>query len=702
MLKNIKFRFKIVLMPILAVCAFLIILMVTGIFTQKNEALFLQINNVYGPAWELSRDLETLLAAIQRDMQDAVATEDEEMLTNADQLQVQFLKRVSDGQKKLNLNGFSLIYVTFQDYYSLARETTRSMIRRDNTAESLVQALESMTFKYNRIKDQLEKNTLHSKSSMNDAFMKTTRNNRITLITISLTIILCAVTLIIISIFISRSITKPVSDLVTAANDFSLGKKDTQIQVDSTDEIGELGTAFNEMMIKIQKSTTEIERQNWLMTGLAELNDEMRGLVEPRAFGQAIISFLANYLDVQVGAIYFSDKNEKFQLMGSFALNSPDSFKNSFRLGEGLLGQAASEKREIHITEVPKEFIKIQSGIGEAYPRSILIKPLFVEEVEGVIELGSFDEFSPEKLHFIHQSTEKISLAIHTFKSRKRLEELLSTTQDQAKQLQKGEIELRYGNRLLEEKTKRLEQSNKELEEFAHITSHDLQEPLRKIQVYCDRLLSSCADANSDGHKYLERVKNSATRMRTLINDLLTFSRVTRGERRFKPVNLEHLTLETISELEVPIQETNALVDVTKLLTIDCDPIQMRQLIQNLLSNALKFHKKGAQPEIKVSGNLLSEKEKKNSGINHTQEFYQLSISDNGIGFDERYLDRIFAVFQRLHGRGKFEGTGIGLSLCRKIVNYHGGKITAKSSPGNGSTFFVMLPVNQNDEGVQR
>ena len=239
----------------------------------------------------------------------------------------------------------------------------------------------------------------------------------------------------------------------------------------------------------------------------------------------------------------------------------------------------------------------------------------------------------------------------------------------------------------LELKAAELTRSNAELEQFAFVASHDLQEPLRKIRAFGDRLKMKCAQILApESADYLDRMQNAAARMQTLINDLLTFSRVISRTEPFVTVDLAQVTREVLSDLEVRIEKTGATVEVNNLPKIQADPMQMRQLLQNLIGNALKFHLPDAKPKVKVNGQILT---------NGSSEdpFCQLTVQDNGIGFDEKYIDKIFAVFQRLHGRQEYEGTGIGLAVCRRIVDRHKGNITAKSKPGEGATFTVQLPV---------
>jgi len=240
----------------------------------------------------------------------------------------------------------------------------------------------------------------------------------------------------------------------------------------------------------------------------------------------------------------------------------------------------------------------------------------------------------------------------------------------------------------LARKAAELARSNSELEQFAFVASHDLQEPLRKIQAFGDRLKVKCQPIQApDIQDYLERMQSAAARMRNLINDLLAFSRVIRSSEPFVTVDLNEITKEVLGDLEVRIEKSGAKVEIEELPKIDADPMQMRQLMLNLLSNALKFQPTGASPIIKISATTFTPLSR--------EAQCELRVQDNGIGFDEKYMDKIFAVFQRLHGRTEYEGTGVGLAVCRRIIDRHHGTITARSQPEKGATFIVTLPVKQ-------
>ena len=247
----------------------------------------------------------------------------------------------------------------------------------------------------------------------------------------------------------------------------------------------------------------------------------------------------------------------------------------------------------------------------------------------------------------------------------------------------------KHAEEALQQQAEKLARSNAELEQFAYIASHDLQEPLRKIQAFGDRLKKKYEPAlGLEGVDYLVRMQNAAARMQTLIQDLLSLSRVTSQAKPFTTVDLNEVVQTVVSDLEVRIERTGGRVEVSALPLLSGDRGQMAQLLQNLIGNALKFQKPGEPPVVKVYSEFLTQQ---NSGAN----VWQIVVEDNGIGFDEKYRDRIFQIFQRLHGRSEYEGTGIGLAICRKIVDRHGGNITAYSTPGSGAKFVITLPHTQ-------
>lgn len=238
--------------------------------------------------------------------------------------------------------------------------------------------------------------------------------------------------------------------------------------------------------------------------------------------------------------------------------------------------------------------------------------------------------------------------------------------------------------------SQQLKRSNRELEDFAFVASHDLQEPLRKIRAFGDRLRTTYAQKlDEKGVDYISRMHNAAERMSDLINDLLDFSRITTRGKDFVEVNLND-TIETIlDDLEIAIKESGAQFSVYQWPNIDADPSQMYQLFLNLISNAVKFKKADVAPIISLSYQLEDATPEQRE---ISKQWHVLTIADNGIGFEQEYADKIFSPFQRLHSRDEYKGTGIGLAVCRRIVERHLGEISAHSSPGQGATFIIKLP----------
>lgn len=251
-------------------------------------------------------------------------------------------------------------------------------------------------------------------------------------------------------------------------------------------------------------------------------------------------------------------------------------------------------------------------------------------------------------------------------------------------QLRAEVAERKRAEKMLRSYAEQLKLSNQALEDFAFVASHDLQEPLRKIRAFGDRLNTDYKGTLDEaGQDYIRRMQAAAERMQGMLDGLLTYSRITTQGKQFEAVDLNLIVREVLSDLEVRLAQTGGQVEVGELPMVEADPVQMRQLFQNLCGNALKFHRPGVPPQVTISGRVK------------TENWVEISIADNGIGFESEYTDQIFKPFHRLRGRGEYEGAGMGLAICKKILERHCGGITVKSRPGEGSTFTIVLPVLQ-------
>lgn len=244
----------------------------------------------------------------------------------------------------------------------------------------------------------------------------------------------------------------------------------------------------------------------------------------------------------------------------------------------------------------------------------------------------------------------------------------------------------------------RLEAANRDLDRFAFMASHDLQEPLRKIRAFSDRLADTHEEVlNADGKMYLNRIQNAAERMQMLIKDILTFSKISTTEKRFVKCDLNELIQDVIAQLEVQIGEKQATITIEKLPVIEVNPVLIQPLFVNLISNSLKYSKKDTPAVIKIYSDLERGTDTANNGGILYNRIY---VEDNGIGFEQKYAEQIFSMFKRLHHNSEYEGTGIGLALCKKIVEEHNGFISAIGHEGQGSTFIVSLPALTNHKTI--
>ncbi len=300
-------------------------------------------------------------------------------------------------------------------------------------------------------------------------------------------------------------------------------------------------------------------------------------------------------------------------------------------------------------------------------------------------------------------------LKVKTFyrlsEQRRALNEMQNILKEEIEFRKKAEKELSELNHSLEKRVeerteelfqinKQLEISNDDLQQYASVASHDLKEPLRKIQIYSDRVRRSFLEENQEADQYMQKIISSSQRMSRLINDLLNYSRLS-GEGLFKPTDINVILDELMADLEILIAEKNASISIDTFPEMEVIPGQIRQLFQNILSNALKFSKNGAPPEVHI---IVKRTETLDIAAADANDgaYARISISDNGIGFNEIYKEKIFTMFQRLHSKEAFEGTGIGLAIVKKIVEKHNGLITVNSREGEGTTFTLVLPILQN------
>jgi len=551
-----------------------------------------------------------------------------------------------------------------------------------------------------------------------------------------------------------------IQDVANVAEKIS--NNDLQVEVTSRSDQDILNHSLQRMVTNLQvtrkkaeNSMAEVEQQNWLKTGQAELNDTMRGEQNAATLAQNTITYLANYLQAQVGTIYLTHDEKVLHLVGSYAYTTRKGNRNEFKFGEGLVGQAALERRRIVFTNVPDDYIAITSGLGETVPRHIFVTPFLYEgEVKGVIELGTIDEFTEMQRNFIEQAAENIAIAFNSTQVREKMQTLLEETQQQAEELQAQQEELRVNNEeletqttalreseqklqaqqeelrqtneelegqtrtleqqqkslqdknfeleqareLVEEKANELELSSKYKSEFLSNMSHELRTPLNSLLIL-SRLLYENKDGNLTDKQieYSRTVHAAGTELLELINEVLDLSKIEAGKM---VLNTEEMNLKGfasyVGQHFLHIAEEKGLylkIELTEDLpsSICTDRQRVEQIVKNLLSNAMKFT---------TSGGITIQIDHPTAGIDlsrstlNPQQAIAISVSDTGVGIPEEKQRVIFEAFQQADGTTsrKYGGTGLGLSITRELARLLGGEIQLRSKEGEGTTFTLYLP----------
>jgi len=445
---------------------------------------------------------------------------------------------------------------------------------------------------------------------------------------------------------LQRSISSPILELAQTASQVSEGDYTLRAIKRDRDEIGTLTDAFNHMLERIETQNHEITELNQNLEAkvaqrTSELEEAYLTLKQQNAFVETII-------DASVDSIAVLDTELRFLVVNRHA---EELYKFD---REQLLGRRIDEAFP-GVSKSPM-MQDLQRALGGETVRNAVYKSSVIDRY--------FDNFyvplkdKDHKVYLIlliaHDITESIL-------ARQKLENL----------------------------NKELEKSNQDLEQFAYVASHDLQEPLRKIQTFAELTARNLHNPEIM-KRYLDKVHASARRMTELIKAVLNYSRLSRGDQPFEMVDLNHVLQSLRADLELLIAEKGARIEAAPLPPVRGIPLQLNQLFLNLLTNALKFTER--QPEVNISAEEVRGADLPFESAQAEATYIRISIADNGIGFKQQYADKIFSIFQRLHSDSTYAGTGIGLALCKKIVENHRGYITVNSAPGAGTTFFIYLP----------
>ncbi|MDZ7755811.1 CheR family methyltransferase [Rhodohalobacter sp.] len=483
-----------------------------------------------------------------------------------------------------------------------------------------------------------------------------------------------------------RRIEQLEQELVDAREDMRNITEDQEVAIEELQSANEeLMSGSEELQSLNEELETSKEELQSTNEELVVLNQEMSSLNEQleaeRNYSESIVANIRGPLLVLDKHLRIRTANKAFykqfevtekETIGSLIYNLNDK-KWDFPELRKLLEEVLTEKPVVVDYEVIHSF----PDMGELHLLLNAREVVKDDESENLILL----------------SLEDITEQVKEREKRREIQE--QHTKELEEKIDERTAELKKANEELRETNTELINMNKELEAFTYISSHDLQEPLRKIQTFAGRVLEKENENLSDkGKTYFSLMQDAAERMQKLIDDLLSFSRLNTTERKFKRVNLKTVVEDVIENLSENIKATQATVDVGEMCEADIIVFQFRQLMHNLISNAMKFTKSDVKPHIKIKSRIIKGSKLKTKSLNPDKKYSHISVSDNGIGFEEKFSDKIFEVFQKLHGKDEYPGTGIGLATVKKIVNHHNGTIHVKSILKKGTTFDIYIPMN--------
>jgi len=536
-------------------------------------------------------------------------------------------------------------------------------------------------------------------------------------IVVAFAIAICILSAFLLSRILQKSISKPILALAETAKVISdRGDYSLRAIKLGKDELGSLTDAFNYMLSQIQAKnqalydfnqtleqkvadrTVALEGKNHLLTGISEINDTLRGIQEVPMLAQDIINKLARVLNAQIGAIYIRKGINELQWVAGYAFTRAEQGDGIITIGEGLVGQAALEKKAILFSEVPDDYVKINSGLGNAPPKYIIVYPfLFEGFVKGVIEIGSIHPFSDIDRQLLLLMSENIAIAFNSSQSRTQLKELLEETRRQAEELQSQQEVLQQTNEELEEKARELVLAGKYKSQFLANMSHELRTPLNSILILAKLLAEKKNKMTPDKEKeYAQNIHNSGTDLLNLIDEILDLSKVEAGriELDIEKVNISEISDNLRSMFNEIANNRSIDFEIIHQNTIFTLPFytdkqRLGQILRNLLSNAFKFTGKGGKVTVNIvlaaPGSLA------------------FSVTDTGIGIPEDKQKIIFQAFQQADGstKRKYGGTGLGLSISEELAHALGGELVLKSEEGKGSTFTLYLPLRTDASLVQ-
>jgi CheY-like chemotaxis protein len=726
-------RTKLLLVIGTAVAALLAVVLTSTFVANSVSRDLALIEQRHIPKLELGPQLDADFEAMRRGFQDGVAAHDADAIERAIAVRDRMAGRLTSFRDVLDPSAAAAFRLALFEYAELARDVSRRMIAGES-GERLIDAMSLMQTRQARARELLKNVTAFERQRLGEAFASVSHAqalaNRVRLV-ISVG---CLLAVLALSLLVGRSALRSLVALEAGFARFGDGHFEDRIRLSTNDELARVAEKANRMAESLQRNAADRDRSDWLKAGLMGLSHEVQGELEPAEVARGAVFHLAVYTGAPAAALYAFDAEGSLELLGEYAGAGSAAPPRSLRIGEGLVGQAATRTELLVVDAVPAGYLRVSSGLGEAAPSVLVLVPLVRGEVvRGVLELALFGECSERIKELLLAARETIAVKLEIAQRRSEARALLVRTQDLAERLSHQDEELRATNEELEDQQQELRQANEELEvqrgsleeqnaelerargrleqkakelatvssyksQFLTNMSHELRTPLNSMLLLSSLLAENTDKALSESQvEYARTIHSAGQDLLALINQVLDLAKVEAGKQE---VHVQNVRLQGFADHAArvfgPLARDKGLrfeveVDPSLPETIATDGQRVVQVLNNLLGNAIKFTEQG---EVALRIARCGEDARIRRADLDPATAIALVVTDTGVGISREDQERVFVPFEQVDGASdrRYGGTGLGLSIAREFASLLGGELQLRSTPGAGSTFLFYLP----------
>jgi signal transduction histidine kinase/DNA-binding response OmpR family regulator len=663
-------RFKLFAIVAVAAIALVVLGVASGVSERVVEGQVDSIRDTYLPKIRLRPQLEAKFDHLVRTIQNAVGAAELDMLGTAATERDDLVQLLADTHDAMTVGQSAALRLAIDDYFDSAMTVSRRLINGD-AGESTATQVQDMQAKQKRVAGLIDQTTAFDERALTRAFAAAKGEQHDAMVLRILIGAICLIALLALSIWIGKAVFANLNALTGGFERFARNDFATPIVPTTDDELADVATQANQMAEELRGLDQQRASHEWIQRGLAGLSDTLRGELEPREVADRAAEQLARYVDAPVAALYHGDG--PYHLLGKFGVGDAPA---SFARGEGLVGQAASRTE---LTVIESEGLELRSGLVAVKARALVLLPLVRDGlVTGLLELGVVRAWRPQDAELLGLASPVVAIALEVAHSRAATRALLDRTQHQAR-------ELEAASTTLAQKADELAKASAYKSQFLANMSHELRTPLNAIIGFSELMYDGSVPLDEETtREYLGDILTSGRHLLQLINDVLDLAKVEAGKLEFhpEPTKISRIVEEVLAVLRTTIAKQHITMKVDITPTIDhvvLDPSRLKQVLYNYLSNALKFTPANGRVTVRA--------------LPEPNERVRLEIVDTGPGIAADALARLFADFQQTEaGARKSGGTGLGLSLTKRLVEAQGGEVGATSEVGQGSTFYAILP----------